>query len=42
MLYSDGHAAKEDYAAALLAYQAAIDATKSSEKKAEEAIRTGE
>jgi len=29
MLYSDGHATKEDYAAALLAYQAAIDAMKS-------------
>jgi TPR repeat protein len=37
-LYADGHASKEDYADALRAYQAAVDATKSSEReKAEEA-----
>ena len=29
-LYKDGHASKEDYAGALRAYQAAVDATKSS------------
>jgi TPR repeat protein len=41
-LYADGHASKEDYAGALRAYQAAVDATKSEErKKAEEAIKNG-
>jgi len=36
-LYKDGHATKEDYADALRAYQAAVGATKSAErKKAEE------
>ena len=36
-LYADGHASKEDYAGALRAYQAAVNATKSSEReKAEE------
>jgi TPR repeat protein len=38
-LYADGHASKEDYAGALRAYQAAVDATKSSEReKAEKAM----
>ncbi len=32
-LYANGHASKEDYAAALRAYQAAVDATKSSERE---------
>ena len=44
-LYADGHASKEDYADALRAYQAAVDATKSAERKAAEAyykIMTGE
>ena len=36
-LYADGHASKEDYADALRAYQAAVDATKSAERKAAEA-----
>jgi hypothetical protein len=36
-LYADGHASKEDYAAALRAYQAAVDATKSAERKVAEA-----
>ncbi len=41
-LYADGHASKEDYAAALRAYQTAVDATKSPERKeAEEAIESG-
>ncbi len=36
-LYADGHASKEDYADALRAYQAVVEATKSAErKKAEE------
>jgi TPR repeat protein len=38
-LYKDGHASKEDYADALRAYQAAVDATKSKEREeAEEAL----
>jgi TPR repeat protein len=42
-LYADGHATKEDYAGALRGYQAAVDATKSNErKKAEEALKSGE
>ena len=42
-LYADGHASKEDYAAALRAYQAAVDATKSEEReRAEKAIKKGE
>ena len=32
-LYADGHATKEDYASALRAYQAAVDATKSPERE---------
>jgi hypothetical protein len=32
-LYAKGHASKEDYAGALRAYQAAVDATKSAERK---------
>ena len=41
-LYIHGHASKEDYAAALRAYQVAVDATKSSDReKAEEAIKNG-
>jgi tetratricopeptide (TPR) repeat protein len=36
-LYADGHASKEDYAAALRAYQAAVDATKSAERGKAEA-----
>jgi TPR repeat protein len=35
-LYADGLASKEDYANALRAYQAAVDATKSSEREAAE------
>ena len=31
-LYAEGHASKEDYATALRAYQAAVDATKSAER----------
>jgi len=42
-LYADGHASKEDYAGALRAYQAAVDATKSSgRERAEEAVKNGE
>ena len=42
-LYADGHASKEDYADALRAYQAAVDATKTPErKKAEEAVKNGD
>ena len=42
-LYKEGYATKEDYAAALRAYQAAVDATKSAEReKAEAAKKTGE
>ena len=42
-LYADGHASKEDYAAALRAYQTAVDETKSKEReKAEEAMKNGE
>ena len=41
-LYADGHASKEDYADALRAYQAAMDETKSAQRKeAEEAIKNG-
>ena len=35
--YAKGHASKEDYADALRAYQAAVDATKSAERKVAEA-----
>ena len=35
-LYADGHASKEDYAAALRTYQAAVNATKSPERAAAE------
>ena len=35
-LYANGHASKEDYAAALRAYQAAIDATKSKQREVAE------
>jgi tetratricopeptide (TPR) repeat protein len=42
-LYIQGHASKEDYADALRAYQAAVDAVKSEEREeAEEAMRRGE
>jgi TPR repeat protein len=42
-LYADGHASKEDYAGALRAYQAAVDAMKSAEReKAEAALKNGE
>jgi TPR repeat protein len=42
-LYKNGHANKEDYAGALRAYQAAVDATKSEDReKAEEALKSGE
>ena len=41
-LYKNGHASKEDYAGALRAYQAAVDATKSAERdEAEEAVKSG-
>ena len=41
-LYTKGHASKEDYAGALHAYQATVDATKSIEReKAERAIENG-
>jgi hypothetical protein len=36
-LYALGHANKEDYAAALYGYQAAVDATESPEREVEEA-----
>jgi TPR repeat protein len=36
-LYAKGHASKEDYAGALRAYQAAVDAAKSSEREEAEA-----
>ncbi len=36
-LYADGHATKEDYANALRAYQAAVEATKSTEREEAEA-----
>ena len=36
-LYADGHASKEDYADALRAYQAAVDAMKSEERQKAEA-----
>ena len=42
-LYADGHASKEDYANALRAYQAAVEATKSPEREeAEETIKNGD
>lgn len=42
ILYKDGHASKEDYADALRAYQAAVEATKSPEREeAEAAIKSG-
>ncbi len=42
-LYAKGNASKEDYAAALRAYQAAVDATKSRERdEAEKAVKNGE
>ena len=42
-LYAFGHASKEDDADALRAYQAAVDATKSSgRERAEEAVKNGE
>ena len=42
-LYAAGHASKEEYAGALRAYQAAVEATKSAEReKAEEALKNGE
>jgi tetratricopeptide (TPR) repeat protein len=37
-LYAEGHASKEDYAVALYAYQAAVDATKSKEREDGEAF----
>ena len=37
-LYADGHASKEDYADALRAYQAAVDATKSEDRETAEQI----
>jgi TPR repeat protein len=41
-LYADGHASKEDYASALRAYQAALEAAKSAEReKVEKAIKSG-
>jgi hypothetical protein len=41
-VYADGHANKEVYANALRAYQAAVEAMKSTErKKAEEAVKSG-
>ena len=36
-LYAEGHATKEEYAGALRAYQAAVEATKSAERKVAEA-----
>ena len=36
-LYADGHASKEEYAAALHGYQASVDATKSAEREVAEA-----
>ena len=36
-LYKNGHASKEDYAGTLRAYQAAVEATKSAERKKAEA-----
>jgi TPR repeat protein len=41
--YAKGHASKEDYLGALRGYQAAVEATKSSDREtAEEAIKNGE
>jgi TPR repeat protein len=41
-LYAEGYASKEDYAGALHAYQAAVNATKSSDRdQAEEYIKSG-
>jgi TPR repeat protein len=37
-LYADGHASKEDYAGALRAYQAAVEATKSPEREEVESL----
>ena len=43
VLYANGYATKEDYASALRAYQAAVDATKSAEReRAEKAVKSGE
>ncbi len=43
LLYANGYASKEDYADALRAYQAAVDATKSPEReRAEEVMKKGE
>jgi hypothetical protein len=42
-LHAYGHASKEDYANALRAYQAAVEATKSKEReKVEKAMKSGE
>ncbi len=42
-LYAEGHASKEEYADALGAYEAAVEATKSSDReKAEETLKNGE
>ena len=42
-MYADGYASKEEYASALRAYQAAVDATKSEEReRAEKTIKSGE
>jgi len=42
-LYKDGNASKEEYSDALRAYQAAVDAAKSEERRvAEDAIKRGE
>ena len=40
-LYAAGHASKEEYAGALRAYQAAVDATKSAERKKAETLCSG-
>jgi TPR repeat protein len=41
-LYAEGHASKEDYAIALRAYQAAVNATKSREREiADEGLKNG-
>jgi tetratricopeptide (TPR) repeat protein len=43
VLHTNGHASKEDYSNALRAYQAAVEATKSSDREeAEEALKSGE
>ncbi len=41
-LYADGHASKEDYADALRAYQAAVEAAKSPEREEAECKRSQE